>query len=773
MSKKSKVLFIFCFIFSPVLLFPFMSINILGSSSSAITPSEGSSIDYSGEYVGNNSVYGVMENWLGPIWNDNTSTEMVAYNQTIGPYTYELNQINIQVYNIFNGSDSFIVADNTSYTNQSMVFKGSRVAQEFTSPDLISLTNLELYINYSQPAALGNTWLQVFIYDEFFQDEIDFAEQPESGWDGWYNFGFTSNILEANKKYNIVLQRWADKGSYNRTFNMWRANNYSNPIFNKGLSRVSNGSGWIAIANDSTRDLMCRFNYRKVIDPIQVDMKFFIDNQSITPTYRKYKGLFGASGGYEASYIYSLGAPTFKITNVTIKTNTTIPSAQIRIRAFYVFTIQATGMYEVDGNNIEWTIIYPYKEIGVMSENLFFLFEYDWDYNTFKDPTGYVIPQIYFGPVTLFQVPYYGMFSLWMWQFERGDHTGKFSSPNYCNQINAKIKNGNDFQQALTLNLGQTIKMEAVIKNTNEVLISGGSGKIVLTSPSGKVIHSEVGISSIDGIISSSEIELGMDLEEGIYDITIFWTNGREIAFYSTQIQVSDPSKIIWIITFILIGAVASTPAAFVVRSRIRQRNWEKSLKNLFVFTSDGVSLYDYSFGIEIQDPALISGMIAALTNFVREATGSKKSLRTVDQEDKKVFLFHGQKIIVALLGEKDLPIIHKRVRQFGEAFEKQYGPSLKKWKGQTKLFKGAEIVVGQYFPIDVEEQIIRGVRQKLIEFREHLNRLEHPREIIKLMRDITDFISRYQAIVNTHYLDYYNQIIIVAEEKISGKLED
>ncbi len=59
--------------------------------------------------------------------------------------------------------------------------------------------------------------------------------------------------------------------------------------------------------------------------------------------------------------------------------------------------------------------------------------------------------------------------------------------------------------------------------------------------------------------------------------------------------------------------------------------------------------------------------MIAALTNFVREATGSKKALRTVDQEDKKVLLYHGDYVTVALLSEKDLPIIHKRIKKFTE----------------------------------------------------------------------------------------------------------
>ena len=161
--------------------------------------------------------------------------------------------------------------------------------------------------------------------------------------------------------------------------------------------------------------------------------------------------------------------------------------------------------------------------------------------------------------------------------------------------------------------------------------------------------------------------------------------------------------------------------------------------------------------------------MIAALTNFVREATGSKKALRTVDQEDKKVILYHGSFITTALLSEKDLPIIHKRIMKFTQDFEQQYGKALKIWKGDTSAFKGSEVLINQYFPIDVEGQIIRGVRQKLIEFRERLEYLNQPEHIIAMMREITEFISRYRQIVNLYYIDYYNEIIYTAEKKISA----
>ena len=269
--------------------------------------------------------------------------------------------------------------------------------------------------------------------------------------------------------------------------------------------------------------------------------------------------------------------------------------------------------------------------------------------------------------------------------------------------------------------------------------------------------------------MSSSEISLSSGIKEGTYEAKVFWTNGKEAAIYSTKIVIKAPVNIIFWVLLSVGLALVSTPVALVTRKYIRQRNWQKSLKNLFVLTKDGLNIYEYSFGIEIQDPALISAMISALTSFVREATGSKKALRTVDQEDKKIILNHGNYITLALMSEKDLPIIHKRVKKFTEVFENQFGLKLKQWQGETTMFKEADVIVNKYFPIDVEEQIIRGVRGKLIDFRNRLETMTQPREIISLMREITEFISRYRTIVDKNYIDYYFEIIGIAEEKISS----
>jgi len=133
------------------------------------------------------------------------------------------------------------------------------------------------------------------------------------------------------------------------------------------------------------------------------------------------------------------------------------------------------------------------------------------------------------------------------------------------------------------------------------------------------------------------------------------------------------------------------------------------------------------------------------------------------------VILYHGNNTTTAMMSNKDLPIIHKRVKRFSEAFENEFGLKLKQWTGELTFFKGADVIVNKCFPIDVEGQIVRAVKQKLIGLREELDFLQDPKDIISMMREITEFISKYRGIVNRYYIDYYNEIIRIAEEKISS----
>jgi hypothetical protein len=733
-----------------------------------VLPSSNGDFTFSGNYEGDLSIMYFEENWTFSTWTDqNSSTNVINYNATFWDQEYKARSLDIRAGNLYNysGIGSLSIAENTS--RQINLTSSYGFAQEFVAPELCQINEIMIYLNFTNNLT---RYYDVFIYDEFLQNEIAwyYYYDTRDTVDEWISIYPSQNILQAGEKYNIILKLWIS-GGYNTSFNYWKAENYTNPSFNKGITRYSpdviNGI-WIPVPEDNTLDLLCNFTYTKFIDPEKIDLKFIINNEIIIPTYQITPWGFA---GYEAFTSFTFNAPLSKNINLTIKTNQTIPTMDIEFVVYYFMLINGSGTYSADEDRIEWTITYPYEEISFGWPPPIFLFEKDWSFISFLDPNDIELGDVYFGPIDFYNKSFYGITIFFGPPLEEGNYTGIFQSPSYCHTIITKVKQGSDFISKPSLQLGQTIIVEAGITNPFNDPVSGGIGQIVLYSPSGEVIHNETGLTSVNGTMSTSEITLSSGIKEGTYEAKVFWTNGKEAAIYSTIIIVKEPVDIFfWVILSIGL-ALVSTPIALVSRKYIRQRNWQKSLKNLFVLTKDGLNIYEYSFGIEIQDPSLISAMISALTSFVREATGSKKALRTVDQEDKKVILNHGNYITLALMAEKDLPIIHARVKKFTEAFENQFGLKIKQWTGETTIFKEADILVNKYFPIDVEDQIIRGVRGKLIEFRNRLEIMIQPREIISLMREITEFISRYRAIVNKNYIDYYFEIIRIAEEKISS----
>jgi hypothetical protein len=736
-----------------------------GISSIGIHTSENGDFSFTGDYEGDLSIMYFHEEWNFTQWtNANSSTNIRPHNVTFFDNEYNVRSLEIRAGNLYNysGTGYFSIAENTS--SQINLTSSYRFAQEFTAPELCKINQIMLYLNFS---TLIDRYYDIFIYDELLQEQIGVGYSSldtRPTVDEWITIFPSSNVLEPGLKYNLVLMVWALPGGYNTTFNYWKAENYTNPSFNKGITRRFNGINWIQIPNDNMVDMMCNFSYTKFIDPAEIDLKFTINDELLIPTYQITPWGFE---GYEAFTSFTFDSPQFNDINITITANQTIPTLDIEIVVYYFMEISAIGSYTADEDKIEWTVIYPYEEIAFGWPPPIFLFEEDWVFKNFSDPDGFKIDDVYFGPITHYNESYYGITIFFGPPLEDGNYTGIFHSPSYCNSIITKVKKGSDFVSIPSVELGKTIILEAEIANPLKEPVSGGIGQIWLYSSSGELIYNESGLSSINGTMTSSEISTSSGFKEGTYETKIFWTNGREIAIYTINVIIEEPIDILfWVILSIGL-ALAVTPVALLTYKYVRQRNWEKSLKNLFVLTKDGLSIYEYSFGIEIQDPALISAMISALTNFVREATGSKKALRTVDQEDKKVILNHGNYTTIALMSEKDLPIIHKRVKKFTAAFEDQFGLNLKQWSGETTIFKEADVIVNKHFPINVEDQIIRGVRGKLVEFRNRLEIMEYPQEIISLMREITEFISRYRGIVNKYYIDYYFEIIKIAEEKI------
>ncbi|MFX1237781.1 MAG: hypothetical protein ACFE8P_08685, partial [Promethearchaeota archaeon] len=506
--------------------------------------------NFSGIYDGNISTLGIKIETVETQWqNANWMNISSSCNNTYNGFEYNLNRLDVRAYNIH--ADEGVINIANDSTSEAPLKMGYIIyAQEFTTPlieNQITIDSVNLYLDYSDSTGIRDIIHNIIIYDKDFEnklgDTIQAANSTSPIKGGWYSFNLTSIILEPNSTYNLAYEM--SQGPHLDysigSVDAWRAENKS------ATGHEDNGptyrynfleSRFVLLENSSTIDMLCNFSYKEIYKPEMVDLKCLIDDVEFIPTYQE--SLSTGSLGYEALLIYYFDAPPIHNTNITITTNKTIESLQIEIKQYYVYIISASGLWQVNNGTIQWNISYPYYDIGAEKEELWFLYEPDWELLHFYNTIGTEI-EVFFGPITLYNQSYYGLFDLWGTPLGFGDCTGVFQSPNYCSNINPQIKVGDEFQDKGYLQLGKTVKFEAEILNSFNEPISGGTGNITFRNPSGQIMHQFDNLISYNGVLNTSEISLGSAYDVGTYEIEMFWTNGKELAFYTTFVEVRHP----------------------------------------------------------------------------------------------------------------------------------------------------------------------------------------------------------------------------------------
>jgi hypothetical protein len=122
--------------------------------------------------------------------------------------------------------------------------------------------------------------------------------------------------------------------------------------------------------------------------------------------------------------------------------------------------------------------------------------------------------------------------------------------------------------------------------------------------------------------------------------------------------------------------------------------------QSLFVTTSEGLDLFNYTFGSLKIDPALISGMLTAIISFVKEATKSRQFLRTIEHGDVVLVVEYGKRVFGTIVTDQETPDLRMKLRKFLDKYEAKHADILAKFTGQIpdaeKDKKLAESIFGQ-----------------------------------------------------------------------------
>ncbi|MFX0147770.1 MAG: hypothetical protein ACFE8E_08460 [Candidatus Hodarchaeota archaeon] len=122
--------------------------------------------------------------------------------------------------------------------------------------------------------------------------------------------------------------------------------------------------------------------------------------------------------------------------------------------------------------------------------------------------------------------------------------------------------------------------------------------------------------------------------------------------------------------------------------------------QGLYIIYDDGRGIFDYSFVKEVfHDPGLISGMVSAITSFIKETTKSQDLLKTIDHGDITILIEYGRRIFgVLFIKGKQTAEVRARLKSFVERFELKYQTVLEDWSGALVHFKEDHSMVEEIF---------------------------------------------------------------------------
>lgn len=128
----------------------------------------------------------------------------------------------------------------------------------------------------------------------------------------------------------------------------------------------------------------------------------------------------------------------------------------------------------------------------------------------------------------------------------------------------------------------------------------------------------------------------------------------------------------------------------------------EVVLDSLHIMMVDGRACFVHEFGEKSQvEPALVSGLFAAITSFAKEAVKSEEALRSIDHGDTYLTIEYGKWVFGAMFSSGQSPAVRKNLRQFLDLFEAKHGTALPNWLGDLDLFKDDEEMVDEIFYVD------------------------------------------------------------------------
>jgi hypothetical protein len=132
----------------------------------------------------------------------------------------------------------------------------------------------------------------------------------------------------------------------------------------------------------------------------------------------------------------------------------------------------------------------------------------------------------------------------------------------------------------------------------------------------------------------------------------------------------------------------------------ITEFGWKEKLRELFIISSGGVTLYHHSFEAapESADTDLISSGLTGVRGILAEMIKSTATLKVVDHEDVKLIFEYGPHCTLALIVYENLRIYHSKLLALRTRFERVFDEVLADWNGEVGVFLPTKQLIADLF---------------------------------------------------------------------------
>ncbi|MEM2637170.1 MAG: hypothetical protein QXL15_02340, partial [Candidatus Korarchaeota archaeon] len=404
-------------------------------------------------------------------------------------------------------------------------------------------------------------------------------------------------------------------------------------------------------------------------------VELYIGDEKKYPPWNDIRGLYYGE--------YFLNYSSFdEIVNITINFN--ISGVLLtKIRVFYYNMSPLFMTRNVNSVGILYNTTYYAVEPFAVTVEL------DWNVEFF-DPLGektakLIISQKIFGREYLMVrcVPTYG-------EFFAGNYVIRVFAPNYISSIATKVNRAGETISTDTFYIGELLIFE----------VEGGyNGTFSISLYHRGELYWNTSIYSAE---NKYIFYIPLNLtQEGKIQLIVVWENETQYGYKTLELNIipAPPEYINYLIYGVFTG-LFTVGVIIYLRHWLHIRNWEEKIKILYVYTPDGRYLWSYGFKPgKTFDPVLIVNFLSAITSFMEEAVSGGKRLDVISQEENKIVISWGNKIVTALLTEKYVEIMKKKLDQFTKEFERYYSSELEKFTGNINVFNDALLLLHKTFP--------------------------------------------------------------------------